>query len=426
MKRKILIVDDSKTVLSILEKNILTMVDDVELLTAYSHKEGLKHILQHSENIHLAILDIHLPDAQDGATIEVATKMGIPTIVLSGTVDNKLKDIIFGKENIIDYISKDGDKGIQSVINSVNRVLKNVNTNVLLVDDSQLHLKAAEKILKKMNLKVTTAADGQEAYDIIQNSHKKFSLVLTDYYMPVMDGMDLTFNLRKKYDKDELSIIVISSNDTPEISAKFLQIGANDYINKPYLETEVKTRINANLDLIDLFQKTKDMANKDFMTGAYNRRFLFESGKAIFSKSTRKHANIVVALLDIDKFKEVNDTYGHDIGDAAIKETVKILKHNLRSSDLLARFGGEEFCILLESISEEDTSKLFEKIRLAFEKHILKINDMNIKFTVSIGVCYGLGNELDDMIKVADDCLYCCKKNGRNQISINNDLLLQD
>lgn len=271
-----------------------------------------------------------------------------------------------------------------------------------------------------MNLNVIMASNGKEALEIIKNSEKTFSLVLTDYHMPIMDGMELTFRLREIYDKDELGIIALSSNTTLEIATEFLKIGANDFINKPYLETEVVTRINSNLDLIDLFKKTKDMANKDFLTGLYNRRYFFESGDSILKKSIRAKKNLALAMFDIDKFKNINDTYGHEVGDMAICEVGKIIDKYLRQSDLVARFGGEEFCILIDNISYKDSKSLFEKIRLAFENNVITINNIELKFTVSIGVFYGLNENLEEMIKIADEGLYYCKNNGRNQVKIEN------
>ncbi|WP_072680636.1 diguanylate cyclase [Arcobacter sp. LA11] len=415
---KILIVDDSTTTLSILTENLLDKLDNIEILSAKNYKEGLKYIVEYGNKIAIAVVDLHLPDSKYGAMLEVTDSKFIKTIVLSGTLNDKVKKIIFEKEYVIDCIAKDGKKSIKSVVNSVNREIKNRNKNILLVDDSSVQISIAQKLLKKMNLNVTMAANGKEALQIIKNSEKTFSLVLTDYHMPIMDGMELTFRLREIYDKDELGIIALSSNTTLEIATEFLKIGANDFINKPYLETEVVTRINANLDLIDLFNKTKDMANKDFLTGLYNRRYFFESGNIILKKSIRAEKNLALAMLDIDNFKNINDTYGHEVGDTAICEVGSLIHKYLRSIDLIARFGGEEFCILIEDIKLIDVENLFEKIRLAFEKNIIKANDSKLIYTVSIGVFYGIDKSLEKMLKIADDALYYCKNNGRNQVKI--------
>ncbi|MCK5110390.1 MAG: diguanylate cyclase [Arcobacteraceae bacterium] len=417
-KKTVLIVDDDKIILDMLEEKLNTKIKNVKILKALTYKEAVKHILKKGQVINVAILDLNLPDVKSGDIIKFAMGKGIPTIVLTGTFNENLKQTLL-KHNILDYIVKGGKRGINHAVNSVDRVLKNYDINILIVDDSAVQLSQAVNILKKMKFNVITATNGIEAYGIIKNSDIKISLVLTDFHMPKMDGMDLTLKIREEYNKDELGVIIISSNNTPEISTQFISIGANDFINKPYSEIEVITRINSNLELLELFQKTKDMANKDFMTGAYNRRFFFDSGQSIFGKAKREKKDIAVAMFDIDKFKNINDTYGHDVGDVAIIEVANILNENLRDTDLMARFGGEEFCVLLEDISLEDVEILFEKIRGIFENNIIKINDSEIKFTTSIGICYGMEEDLEAMIKRSDDGLYYCKNNGRNQIAIN-------
>lgn len=414
--KKILIVDDSISLLNMLQERILKRFN-ITILTATSYKEALKHILTHKD-IHVSILDLNLPDVKKGKIVDFAIGKNIPSIVLTGDVDKELKNNIL-KKDIIDYIIKDDSNSIEQLLNVIERTLNNYDTNVLVVDDSVVQLNVAVDSLNDMNINVTTAKDGIEAFDILKNSNINFSLVLTDYNMPNMDGMKLTAKIREKYQKDKLGIIVLSANDKPNISSEFIKIGANDFINKPYSQVEFRTRVNSNLEILDLFEKTRDLANKDFLTGLYNRRFFFESGNAIFLKNQRDNNDIAVAMFDIDKFKNINDTYGHDVGDVAIQEIAKILNDNLRVSDLVARFGGEEFCVLLEDISLDGAEKLFEKIRYAFETNIIKIEQLEIKYTVSIGVCYGMKSNLEEMIKKSDDGLYYCKNNGRNQVAIN-------
>lgn len=416
--KKILLVDDAKMIRSILERELKKEIDNIEILKAKTYKDGLKYILKYGSNIDVAILDLHLPDSKDGAMIDIVESNNIKSIVLSERLDDDLKNKVLDKSNIVDCIAKDGDKSIKSTVFAASRILNNKGKNILIVDDSKMQLSILEKILHKLNLNVTTALNGKEALDIIEKSDKKFSLVMTDYSMPEMDGMELTFKLREVYDKDELSIIVLSSDQTTDISAQFLKIGANDFINKPYLEMEVLTRVNSNLELIELFQKTKDMANRDFLTNLYNRRYFFEVGNMILDKSQRKGSTLSIAMIDIDKFKAINDTYGHDVGDDVIIDVGNILRSYTRKSDLVARFGGEEFCMIIDAISYEDAVKFFEKIRATLHAKYIMSGEHKIDFTTSIGVCHGLSNTLEDMIKVADEQLYICKNTGRNKTSI--------
>ncbi len=378
-----------------------------------SYKETIE-LLKHNKNITLAILDINLPDSTQGEIVDLVTQKNIPSIVITGFENKELKESLLHKK-IINYIYKDHD-GINQLVNSIRLHLKSFRTNILLVDDSRTQLEATKHILKNMNFNVFTAKDGLEALRVL-NSHIDFNLVITDYNMPCMDGLELVSKIREKYQKDKLGILVLSASDKPELSEIFIKIGANDFINKPYNPIEFQVRVNSNLEILYLFDRTRDLANEDFLTGLHNRRFFFESANAIFSKAQRDKKDICIAMFDIDKFKNINDTYGHDIGDIAIKEVAHILSSHLRESDLIARFGGEEFCVLLQDISKDDVIKLFTKIRKVFEDNIIQIDDLSISYTVSIGLCYGLEKTLEDMIKVADNGLYYCKNNGRNQIA---------
>ena len=417
MIKTILLVDNDIYTLNILEKYFNNHLTNITILIANNSKDALKILLSKDIVIHAAAINYTLDDCSDGYIIEYSIKKNIPTIVLTSQInENTRHDIL--KKDIIDIITKKDIKSYINIFKAIDRIIKNYERNVLIVDDSKVQLKIIHDILKKIKLNITIATDGDIALKIIEDNPKKFSLLLTDYHMPNMNGMDLTMKIREKYDKDELSIIVLSANREEDIPTQFLKIGANDFLHKPYNELEVITRVNSNLHIIELFEQTRDMANKDFLTGSYNRRYFFESGKRLFDKAKRKKEDLCVAMFDIDKFKNINDTYGHDVGDIAIKEMANVLNKHFRKSDLIARFGGEEFCVLLENISLDNTKALFEKIRAYFEKNLIQIDSEDINYTVSIGVFYGLDNNLEEMIKKADEGLYICKNNGRNQVSI--------
>jgi len=415
---KVLLLEDSQNSISALEVEIKKSFKNIEILVARTYKEALKNILKHGEEINLALLKHNILGGSDSTLFDMLEVNNIKSIIICDEIENIPTDLVFEKDSVIDCIVQYNDLEIKNIVNAASRFLKNIYKNILIVEDSKIQLSVLTKILEKMNLNVTSAHDGVEALEIIKKSDKKFELILTDYNMPNMDGMELTLKIRAKYDKDEVGIIILSSNNEPEVAVQFLKMGANDFINKPYNEIEVLTRLNSNLDLIELFTKTKDMANRDFLTGAYNRRYFFETSNLILKKSRRENTKIALATIDIDKFKNINDTYGHDVGDKVICDVVNVLKNHLRASDLMARFGGEEFCVILDNISQEDTVKTFEKIRMSFEENIIKTDEYTISCTVSIGIYYGIDETLDEMLKIADQGLYYCKENGRNQIKV--------
>lgn len=413
---RVLVINESAE--STIEEELKKTINNLEVLVTSSYKEGMKYILKYGDKINLALLNDNISDEKNTNILNILEVNNIKTIIICENIKNLPINLVVEKDFVIDCIIHYDDKSIKNVVNSANRILKNLDKNILVVDDSKIQLSILTKILTKMNLNVTTANDGLEALSHIEKDAKKFDLILTDYNMPNMDGLELTLKIRENYDKDELGIIILSSNNEPEVAAQFLKIGASDFINKPYNEIEVLTRINSNLDLIELFTKTKDMANKDFLTGAYNRRYFFEVGNMILKKARRNNENIALAMIDIDKFKNINDTYGHDVGDKVICEVCNVLNIHLRESDLMARFGGEEFCIIIDNVSVEDAMKLFDKIRIELSEHIIELESGSISFTASIGIYHGLEGALDDMIKISDNGLYYCKENGRNQIKM--------
>ena len=414
--KRVLVVDDSKTVLKQIEIEF-TMCKDIELIMVETYKDAMKKIREHQGDFNVALLDLNLPDAPNGEVVSLANAHNIPSVILTGSLSVDTKANI-QKKDILAYVLKNSPNSIRLAVKFAQRALKNYDTNILIVDDSKLYRGILSKLVQEMNINVFQAEDAKEALEFLNTTKEKISLVLTDYEMPGMNGLNLTMKLRENFDKDQLGIIALSNIDDASIVSDFLRYGANDFINKPFTKEEVLIRINSNLELLDLFSQITDMANKDFLTGAYNRRYFYDSGEAIFLKAKRKSDNLAVAMLDIDKFKNINDTYGHDVGDEAIKEIKKILDKNLRTSDLMARFGGEEFCMLLEDITEENVSQLFEKIRVEFENNVIKVDDLEIKYTVSFGIAYGLAESLEEMVKLSDDALYDAKENGRNQIII--------
>ena len=413
--KKILVVEDSNTVLNMLKKEF-AKYENIEVFYAQSYEDAAK-IVNKNPDIKAALLDINLPDAPNGEIVTLANLHNIPTIVLTGTLDKNIRNII-QKKDIAGYIIKDKPSSINIAVKNIMSILNSYDTTVMIVEDSLTYRHILKTMLAKTNVMIIEAKDGQEALEIFKTTKAKISLVITDYEMPIMDGLDLTIKLREMYGKDELSIIAISSSEDKSLIDDFLTFGANDFITKPFSLSEVRLRTMLNIESINLFEKISNMANRDFLTGSYNRRYFFESANAKFAKAKRNSSALALATIDIDKFKNINDTYGHDVGDVAIKEIKKVLDRNLREYDLVARFGGEEFCILLEDITCKDLKNLFERIRVDFEKNIIKIDNVELKYTVSTGIAYGVFDSLEEMLKISDEELYKSKENGRNQVNI--------
>ncbi len=168
--------------------------------------------------------------------------------------------------------------------------------------------------------------------------------------------------------------------------------------------------------MIEHIAEIKRLSHSDFLTNLYNRRYFFELGKKFFSSAKRRNTNFSVAMIDIDHFKSVNDTYGHDAGDEVLKNVAQILKNRFRESDIVSRFGGEEFCIFAADLTRNDSIRVFEEIRNSVEQSYMTIGGESVGVTISIGVCTVPEDTLDDMIKQSDLMLYEAKRMGRNRL----------
>ena len=245
----ILIVDDSKTIAKGLKIYIEKNMPHVKCLVA-ADKKSTEIIVQKYKNISCALLDLHLPDAPNGEVVDFVNNLEIPIIVL--TAKEGLRDKI-NFSHVVDYVIKDGIYSFYYAANIVQQIMKNKEIKVLVVDDSKVAVAQTSNLLKNYQLQVFTAYNGLEALEVIKQ-HPDIKLVYTDYNMPVMDGLELTRNLRKQYSKKELSIVVISSHSDSKVSSTLLKYGANDFLSKPYSQEEFYVRLNLNLEILGLFE----------------------------------------------------------------------------------------------------------------------------------------------------------------------------
>lgn len=412
-KYSVLVVDDSSSILSAL-KNFLSDDLDIDVYTAKTMKETAKVLLERKGKFEVVLADLGLPDAPQGEIIDFLKKFSLPIIVLTGS-DTLEYEEKFKNKNIVDYIIKDGISALEYASSIVKRIINNKNIKILLVDDSKTFISKAMDLLLRYKYNALYATDGKEAYEILKKN-SDIKVILTDYLMPNMNGLELTKKIRTEYSKDELSIIVTSNDKSRRIPAKFLKLGANDFLYKGFSDEEFFARINSTVETLELFEKLKKKVNVDYLTGLYNRRYLFEVGKKYYQEFKEENKNFAVAIIDIDNFKSINDNYGHDIGDIAIKEVANILNKNILNNRIISRLGGEEFCILFYNREKNEVIELLEYIRISFEKNIIKLDNSSLSYTVSIGCTFDFSNNLDSMIQLADKSLYNAKDEGRNKV----------
>ncbi|MGE4397020.1 MAG: diguanylate cyclase [Sulfurimonas sp.] len=415
MSNRILVVEDNKTLAKLIAKKI-SLELDFEVDVAYNLSEAKLFLKRYK--YFLTLLDINLPDAPNGEIVDYALEKENRVIVLSGNIDKEFRKKML-KKNIIDYVTKSGANDVNYIIQNIKRLKKNQNHKILLIDDSLVFRKQMQGMLENMFFKVISVAHGEEALGMLEST-PDISLVLTDYHMPVMNGLELTEEIRKKYMKNELAIIVISGDDDDETTALFLKNGANDYIKKPFSKEEFSCRINNSIEALENIQEITNSAERDFLTGLYNRRYFFTNASKYFEDAKENSEHFAIAMIDIDNFKKINDTYGHDAGDRAIVHLADILRTNVSNEDIVARFAAEEFGVLLKDVSSQKAVEIFERIRQNVQTSKTKgNNNEEINYTISIGLVTTNDENLDSSVNEADMLLYNAKQNGRNQIVVN-------
>ena len=413
---KLLMVEDDAILAKMVTCKLAEAVD-FEVVHVTTAAEAKKILEDGTHDFFLGLLDLSLPDAPFGEIIDTVAPQ-LPVVVFTATLDEEVRALVEEKP-VIDYVVKQGEKSIKLIVELIQRLWKNRGIKTLVVDDSPTSRTILENILTSHQFQVFTADNGQEAVAILKQ-HNDISLVITDYVMPVMDGLELLATIRDQMnlERTELAVIGISGQVGDTFSAKFIKYGGNDFLIKPFLMEELICRVNQNIEFLEHIRAITELAERDFLTGLHNRRYFFAVAQRFFSNAKRKNLSITIAMMDIDHFKKVNDEHGHFAGDQVLKAVAQTLLSTCRSSDLIARMGGEEFCVLASNVDHKHITTTMERFRKNVEDLVVTVNCSTIRVTLSIGVTSVLSDTLDDMLNRADALLYQAKTNGRNRIEV--------
>lgn len=414
-KSKILIVEDNKALAKLIAKK---MEDNTEMQVDVAHSLAeAQAFLTKAKDYFITLLDLNLPDAPNGEVVDFVASKCLPIIVLTGSMDDKTRETFMDKD-IVDYVYKGNMSDVNYIFHMIDRLKNNKQYKVMVVEDVMQTRNDVKKILQNLQFQVFTAAHGEEAMNYFADN-PDINLIITDYRMPVKDGLEVLKEVRKEKDKNSLGVIVMTSPSEKTDASIFLKNGASDFIAKPFSKEELICRVNNTIEAMENINKIANFANRDFLTGVYNRRFFYSDVEEYVQAAEETNEPYAFAMIDIDYFKKINDKYGHDGGDKVLKSIAKILNDNTKGSDIVARFGGEEFCVVLKKINKEEAVKFFVNLRAKVAENKVTIKKEKVKVTISIGVSFGNGHcEIDDMLEACDSALYTAKENGRNRVEI--------
>jgi len=413
--KKLLLVEDMKFFNSLVEKHVKRNLD-IDVVSCTNYAEAVKVLKDGFNDYFLAILDLNLPDAPDGQIVDLVIGYGIPSVVFSAQFSEDTRDQILSK-NVIDYVVKQNPSSLDYLVSLISRLYFNANIKVLVVDDSTTARKYVMDLMIRYQFQVLEAEDGMEALKVLKEN-PDIRLVITDYNMPEMDGFELTRAIRRTYPKHKIGIIGLSTTGSNVLSAQFIKNGANDFLNKPFLREEFFCRVSQNVELIEYMDNLKSAATHDFLTGLHNKRFLNDIGSNYVARALREDLPLAVAFMDIDHFASINDSYGHSAGDEILIQLGELLNDRCRRSDVLARTGGGELCVIANNLSAQNSLEFLDQLRAMVAKHDFKTKDDVLKLTVSIGACDTLHEDFQNMMTKATQALRMAKEGGRNRTVI--------
>lgn len=302
---------------------------------------------------------------------------------------------------------------------------------ILVVDDHPDNVEIINVRLSSRGFIIDTASNGEEALQKVHENPPH--LILLDVMMPLMDGYEVSRRIKNDPDLPFIPIILVTARDSTQDKVDGLDAGADDYLTKPVNFPELEARVRSMLrikrlqDELDLKNRELELVNKrlrklsitDGLTELFNHRHIHELLHEEFERTKRSGEPMAVAMMDLDRFKQVNDTYGHPTGDVILFETAEILRQTVREIDMVGRYGGEEFVAILPGADEEAAAQFAERVRTTVENHVFRDEANEVRMTLSGGVASFNEGDIghpDLLIKRADEALYAAKAGGRNQI----------
>lgn len=296
---------------------------------------------------------------------------------------------------------------------------------ILVVDDSRDNLEILSTRLRFRGYSVDTATTGEEALERVAESPP--DLILLDIMMPGLDGYEVARRIRSDPELPFIPIILITARDSTQDKVAGLDAGANDYLTKPINFPELEARVRSMLRIRELQEELEEknrelerLSISDGLTGLLNHRHIQEVVREEFERAKRTREALAVVMFDLDHFKKVNDTYGHQVGDRVLQEMARILRRTAREIDKLGRYGGEEFIAVLPDTGIDDAATFAERVRERVERNPFAVGRARpLHLTVSAGAAtypHPAVYNPRTLIHRADQALYAAKAAGRNRV----------
>lgn len=305
---------------------------------------------------------------------------------------------------------------------------RRVSTTVLIIDDSETVRQRVQQVLLESHVaaNVLFAKDGLEGFKLLLNN--RVDLVLCDVVMPGIDGFKFLSLKKARAELNETPVIMLAGT-AGDVHAKVrgLEAGASDYLTKPFDDEELVARVKVHLkikalqdELREKNLRLEELSNTDGLTKVVNRRHLMELLDLEFTRARRYNSTLSFVMVDVDHFKTINDKHGHQTGDEALTAVAGVLRQDLRRNDVVGRYGGEEFSLLLPETVGEGAKVVAERYRKRIEEYDLVTKAGTLKLSASFGVAELAPDmpDIDALVRRADAAMYQAKHEGRNRVIV--------
>ena len=365
----------------------------------------------------LAILDLCLADAPDGETLDYILSSRIPAIVFSGYTSEARREAILAS-GATELVYKNSPRSLDSLADSIERILSAKRPNALVIDPVDADLSEILEALEGGEFFAIHCRTADEALPILDAAKGAIELVMVRCDLARQDDYALLETLALRFGEDAVRVLGFTANPAADEASRFLKAGGDDFLHLPMSAADIEGRLSHTLTIHRQIQSLQLMASRDYLTDMLNRRYFFDRGPKLVEMCLRQSAPVCAALLDIDHFKRLNDTYGHEIGDLVLKAVSrKLLQIVGEKQHLPARIGGEEFALLLTNMDIEQAYQFCERIRTDIARTRIVVDDEDLSVTVSMGLADISGSEtFDNYLNAADQYLYLAKHSGRNRV----------
>jgi diguanylate cyclase (GGDEF)-like protein len=297
---------------------------------------------------------------------------------------------------------------------------------ILVADDSPVYRTMLKNLLEEWGYDVVLVADGTQAHRVLDSDHTP-PLAILDCVMPGLTGLDLCKIIRTRKQSYVYTILLSANGEQADVMKGF-ELGADDYLRKPFEELELKARLKVGERIIctqeELFKAREALlfeATHDCLMRLWNRKAILDLLAQELSRAIRLGTPLSIFLADLDFFKNINDCYGHLVGDDVLRTVASGIARTVREYDYVGRYGGEEFLVVLPNCNEDAAHDVAERVRRHIAEEPILNTPAKVQITVSIGLCcWQFGQELVDLLHATDLALYRAKRNGRNCVERTN------